>query len=115
MLFASFVVAGVIESFYPEYSDKARAIELAHALIISVITFAWCGMHAQEHGHESAGGYRFFVAFFPPLGVPAYFLKFFGFKKGLLKTVLAVGFFLLAATAYLLIYSYLSEWLQRAV
>lgn len=103
-LLASFAIAGCVESFYPEYSSDRTAISAIHSFIIAALIFAWCGAHAFETKTKPIGGYRFFSAILPPFGVPTYFIKFFGFKEGLKKTIKAVGFVLLMFIMYAIPY-----------
>ena len=107
-LFSSFVLAGVIESYFPEGSENARGISVAHTFVISILVFAWCKAHAQENDVTLRGGYRLFAAVIPPIGVPSYFFKYYGFKAGVLKVLKSIGVLVILASGYLVPYIGLS-------
>ena len=93
-------VAGLIDGFFPE-SETARRVARLHSFLICVLVWAWCGMHALEHGHGTGGGYRLFAALLPPVGIPAYLVKYFGWRGGVRRSVKALGFFVLMVLCYL--------------
>jgi hypothetical protein len=101
-IIASFLIAGIIEGYYGIDSDNAKSISIAHTLIFIFLIWAWCKMHAEENNLNKVNGYCVFVAFFPPVGVPTYFLKFFGLKKGAMRTLKAIGFTCILALFYLI-------------
>ena len=107
-ILVSFIISGLLEGYYPEGSDIVSAIVSVHPVVICILIFIWCGVHAEEHGFSNIGGYKLFSAIAPPLGIPTYFIKHFGFKKGLVKTFKAIGFFIILAASYLVPYNILA-------
>ncbi|MDM3871079.1 hypothetical protein QSV34_06880 [Porticoccus sp. W117] len=89
----SFLGSGILEAIYPSVQD---AISLAHALIIAFLMFGWCVLHASEHSISPPSGAKILCAFLPPIGVPYYLYKSFGFKNG--STKLALGFLFLVCS-----------------
>ena len=100
-LVISFLIAGAIEGYLGFESSATRGLGIAHTLIIAILVWAWCKMHAIENKLENISGFPAFAAFFPPLGVPTYFVKFFGIKNGARKILKAVWFTCILIIAYL--------------
>jgi len=105
VLFLSFIVFGFIEGLYPAGGDNARAMGVIHTFIIAVLIFAWCDNHALENNVESTGGYRLLAAVFPPLGIPIYFFKCFGFKRGGFKVLISMGALVILVAGFGISYS----------
>lgn len=100
-LAVSFVVVGTIEGYLPFEESAPNPLALPHSVLSSVLLFSWCKSHALENNITSSGGYRLVAAFLPPIGLPAYFFKFFGFRNGGLKTLKSLGFLVLLVIGYL--------------
>ena len=94
---ATFIVAGIVES--PKDGSYTN-VEFAHTVLFTILIYAWCKSHALEHGIESIGGMKVFAAVLPPIGVPVYFFKYFGFKAGVILTLQAFGYLVLLFLAY---------------
>lgn len=94
---ASFVASGIVES---PGANGSPNVAFAHTIIFTVLIYAWCKSHALEHGIESIGGFKLFAAILPPVGVPAYFFKYFGFKAGVILTLQAFGYLVLLFIGY---------------
>lgn len=100
----SFLVAGVVEGYLTNAGGTFGPVYLLHAVVISVLTFAWNRNHAIENNVASALRYPAFAALLPPLGIPLYFFRFFGLKQGVLKVLKAAIFFVFLGIIYLLPY-----------
>jgi len=64
-------------------------------LFILFFVYAWCIEHAKHYKIKIPGRSPFWAAAFPPIGVPIYFFRGFGFKKGFFKTIKFIGFLIL--------------------
>ncbi len=103
----SFLAAGIIEGYLPNSGSGLGPLYLPHTVLIAVLTFAWCKSHARENNVVSPGSYPVLCAIFPPLGVPVYFFKFFGFRNGGTKVLKSFGFFIIVGASYIVPYSIL--------
>ena len=65
------------------------------SLFICFFVYAWCIEHAKHYKIKIPGRSAFWAALFPPIGVPIYFFRGFGFKKGFFKTIKSIGFLIL--------------------
>lgn len=65
----------------------------------------------QEPAHEnnviSPGVFPVLSAIFPPLGVPIYFFRFFGFRNGGMRVIKSLGFAVIVGASYVIPYSIL--------
>lgn len=84
---ASFVISGLIDATFPRYENTSA---LAHGLFISFMIFVMCSVHMVDHGLNSRTGVKLFCAILPPIGIPYYFFKSFGFKQGSIKILLSL-------------------------
>ena len=64
-------------------------------LFILFFVYAWCIEHAKHYKIKIPGRSAFWAAAIPPIGVPIYFFRGFGFKKGFFKTIKFIGFLIL--------------------
>jgi len=103
----SFLAAGIIEGYFSGTSNGLGPLYLPHTVLVAVLTYAWCKSHARENNVVSPGSYPVLSAIFPPLGVPIYFFKFFGFRSGGMKVLKSFGFFAITMASYLIPYSIL--------
>jgi len=95
-LLLSFIIAGVVDGL------GINSTTFAQPIIVAILVFAWCGIHAIENEITMAKGYRIFSAVIPVVGVPIYFFRYFGFIKGLMKTLKAFGVLVAAVLIYTL-------------
>ena len=107
-LWLSFVLAGLLEHYYPQGTEDARGIAVAHSFLIMFLIFAWCGHHAVENDIGSVGVFKIFAAILPPVGVPVYFFKYFGLKRGGVLTMKALGVLLVLAVSSAVPYAVIS-------
>ncbi len=91
ILFTS-VIAGIIEGYMPIDRRGYSLVTLPYVITFAVLTFLWCRSHAFESNITFSHSYPAFAALFPPLGVPTYFFRFFGFRKGGMKVLKSIGF-----------------------
>lgn len=64
-------------------------------MLNAVILFGWCKAHARKLGVVEPTGSALLCGIVPPVGVPLYFYRTFGFKQGTVKTLKALGFLVL--------------------
>ncbi len=105
----SFLLTGIIEGYLPDNGNDLGPLYFPHTILIGILTFAWAKNHATENDVISPGRYPILCALFPPLGVPIYFFKFFGFLGGGMKILKSLGFFFVTGACYLVPYSILKE------
>jgi len=95
VLALSFVIFGIVEA-----ELRPADLSLIHGTIIAILVFMWCHAHASENGISSSSGYRLMAVFLPPIGVPLYFYRFYGFKSGSIKMAKAVAFAIVLLALY---------------
>ena len=100
LLSLSFFVAGFLEYWLFGSVQSANYVVLAHTIIISVLSFCWCKFHVKYNDIPEPRGSAVLAGFIAPVGVPLYFFRAFGFKKGGIKTVKAVGFLIVLLAVY---------------
>ena len=89
----SYLAAGLVEPHLPNYGRVWNEAAVAHTFILMILMFAWCRADAEHRG-ISPGHYPFFVALFPPVGVPYYFFRTLPWRKALVASLKAVAFVL---------------------
>lgn len=93
-----FLIFGVVEALF-KLDD---GIKFLHMILNAFFAFTWCKIHAVENNKKPGLQYYIFASFFPVIGISIYLFKFFGFKKGGVKTLQAILFFILCIALYLL-------------
>ena len=66
--------------------------------------YIWVGQHSRENNILPPKASRLFSAIFPPLGIPYYLLKGFGFKGGTLRITFAIGYLAVLLGGYEILY-----------
>lgn len=92
-----FLIFGIVEVLY-----KPDDINFLHMILNAFFAFIWCKIHAVENNKKPGLQYYIFASFFPVIGISIYLFKFFGFKKGGIKTLQFILFFILCMALYLL-------------
>ena len=95
----SFIVAGSLETLFPNIEQTSYVI---HSILIGVLFFSWCGAHASESIIKQPTGAKLLSGLFPPIGVPYYLFKAFGFKQGCIKLILGILWFIFSTLLYAL-------------
>ncbi|QFT55386.1 hypothetical protein [Microbulbifer sp. THAF38] len=98
-LLLTFIAFGVLEAFFP---GESNGLGLFHGLVILSFLFWWIGVHASENGIIAPKGSKILTLLVPPLGLPYYFYKGYGFKKGSILVAVALLLFVLALGMYIL-------------
>ena len=93
---------GFGEAFVPDRGGTFGALALPHILLSSVILYGWCKAHVRASGLEEPTGSALLCGLFGIIGVPLYFFRAFGLKKGCIGTLKTVGFFVIVVGAYAL-------------
>jgi len=97
----SFVAAGGIEGAAPMEPEWPLAVAMFHGLLVTVLIFEWCGLHASENCTDYIPGSKLMAALLPPLGVPFFLVSCHGLKAGGGKVMKAALLFALCETGYL--------------
>jgi hypothetical protein len=97
-------LAGLIEPHLPDAGQPLNAVVITQTLTFAFLAFAWCKAHAKANGICLPAAAPFLFGVFPPIGLPYYSFRAFGFL-GSIKLI-ALGFLLvlLLFTVYLLCY-----------
>lgn len=90
-----FIAAAFVQSLLPR--DERIVVVVVAWFPIAVLLFNWCKTHAHAAGVGLPAGYAPLCGLLPLLGVPLYFLRTFGLRKGVVGILKAVGFYLLIA------------------
>ena len=93
LLGASFFFFAVIEQFIRK--QDLVALTVVHGVVISVLCYAWCRAEAKERGSLTPGRSALWAGLLPILGIPIYFFRTRGIKRGLISAIKA--FLLLSA------------------
>ncbi|MGB1800228.1 MAG: hypothetical protein ACPHLK_05285 [Gammaproteobacteria bacterium] len=88
----SFLFAGIIEGYFDFEGSDASTASITHTVLLMFLIWGWCKMHAMGNNIGNEAGYFLFAALFPVFGLPVYFLKFFGLKKGIIMILKTIGF-----------------------
>lgn len=99
-MIASFLFAGIIEGYFDFEGIDASTASITHTVLIMFLIWGWCKMHAIENKIGDVGAYFLFAALLPLLGLPVYFVKFFGLRKGIIKILKAIGFSCILIVCY---------------
>jgi hypothetical protein len=105
MVLLAIVLYGFASGFFeavlfPNW-DGRPPLSFFHAIIIAILIFVWCRLHAKVHDVQEKA-FACFTALLPPVGVPLYLFRAFGIKGGLIGTLKSLGFFLIVALLYAL-------------
>ena len=90
VIFISTIIDIKIETGSFKYYQSG--FDIAPAIFIGFLVFAWCIEHAKYYEIELPKGSALLAGLLAPIGVPVYFFRGFGFKEGLLKTIKSIGF-----------------------
>jgi hypothetical protein len=99
-LIATFAVVGLADAFLPSGGSYYGALTFPAWAASAILLFNWCKAHVQTLGIKEPTGSAALCGFFAPIGVPLYFFRAFGFKRGLRGTLKAFGVYVLLSTAY---------------
>jgi len=96
ILYSSFPLAGLLESYYSNNETILLSIIVTHGLAIVMLIYRWCGEYSQEKNINEIGGVKLLAGFIPLIGVPIYLLRHFGFKKGSMLSVFALIYIIIS-------------------
>lgn len=91
---------GFAEAFVPNTGDPLGPLALPHMLASGVILFGWCKAHVRISNIREPAGSAVLCALIGIVGVPLYFFRAFGFKKGIQGTIKAFVVLALIGFAY---------------
>jgi hypothetical protein len=90
---------GFIEGIIRE-PDPRGALFLPYMILMAILAFVWCKRHVKENGISEPTGSSFLCGMITIIGVPLYFFRAFGFKKGIIGSLKGLGFILSVAILY---------------
>lgn len=90
-----YIAAGFAQALLPR---QDRDVVAPPAWIpVAVLLFNWCKAHARAAGVDAPAGYAPLCGLLPPLGVPLYFLRMFGWRRGGAGVLKAAAFYIAIA------------------
>lgn len=100
----TWAIAGLIEPQLFDASEPMNAVGLTQTFITAVLVFCWVKAHARANSITPPAGASLLAAILPPVGVPYYAFRGFGFRKGAILTGLALVTLLGLFAVYLALY-----------
>jgi hypothetical protein len=91
---------GVAEAFLRSRGTPLEPLAISYMVAVSVLLFGWCRDHARSAQIREPVGSAVLCGLVALIGVPLYFFRAFGFRRGVIGTLRSIGFFLLMAVAY---------------
>lgn len=96
-LLVSFLAFGFIEGFFP---SKEKSIFLWHGCVVAFLVLWWIGVHSKENEVVPAKGSKIITLLMAPIGLPYYFYKSYGFRKGSMLVLYTLFTYVLAVGLY---------------
>lgn len=93
-------VVGIADAFLPRGGGAYGALTFPLWVSTAILLFKWCKAHAHASGITEPSGSAALCGLLAPVGVPLYFFRGFGFKKGMAGSAKAIGFYILFSLAY---------------
>jgi hypothetical protein len=103
-MLAVWAVTGLIEPHTPHPGEPFNEIALVQIVVWAVLLREWVKAHASMNNLEPPTGAPLFAAVLPPLGVPYYAFRAFGFLRGLKLVSLALLAMILMFGVYLIMF-----------
>ena len=101
---ASWAVAGLVEPHIPDAGQPLNAVGAAQSIAMAVLVFCWVKTHARAQAITPPAGATILAALLPPIGIPYYAFRGFGFGKGAKLTGLALLTFIGLVLIYAVLY-----------
>lgn len=92
-----FFVSAIVETRIPRLFYESYFVS---GLVVAFLTFWWVREHASESNVVAPSWLKLLAALLAPIGVPLYFFRGFGAKLGFIKTLKAVGVFVVVMIIY---------------
>lgn len=105
------IAVGLVEPFLPDPGEQMNAIGMIQTFVMAFLLFGWTRAHRRQHQVNSAPAAALLIALIAPVGIPYYAFVAYGFKRGSLLVVQAIGFFILLVVCYCLIFTLSTQWL----
>ena len=101
--------AGLIEAHYPNVPEPFSPVGMVQGLATGLLLYAWCKVHAKEHGIKPPPGAPLLSALLALVGVPYYAFAGFGLRGGARLVGLAVVAFVVFGLIYVVCFE-ISAW-----
>ncbi len=105
---AAIVASGVGDALGGRGGYLFLTIQSLTAFFAIYVIFLWSKCHANENDKVVSNGTHLLSAVFPMIGLPVYFIRYFGFKIGSVKSIQAFLFGIFAGMLYIAVYSLFS-------
>ena len=102
----TWLVAGAVEPHLPNAGQPFNPVGTAQSLVLAFLFFAWCKAHAAKHHIAPPAAAALLVGIIPPVGIPYYFFRGFGWREGIRGSLIAtsclIGFIVLYFMSFML-------------
>ncbi|HET6552972.1 MAG TPA: hypothetical protein VFG49_05470 [Dyella sp.] len=85
------LIAGVVEPHLPHAGQPLNEVGIAQSFVLVILLFAWCKAHAVSHQITAPKAAALLVGIIPPVGIPYYFFRGFGWREGVRGSLCAAG------------------------
>jgi|SRR5579862_5720046 len=96
----SFIITGIVEPSFPNPGQMFNETGAIQSILMAILLFAWCKAHAAANKIKIPTGAPILVAIIAPIGIPYYFFRGFGWRKGFSLLLLAIITFLCFSVLY---------------
>ena len=97
----SMVFSAIADVVWPQAS---REIGFGHSLLMTVLIFLWVKAHVRIENIREPRGSAFIAALFAPIGIPVYFVRGFGWQRGMFASLKALAFLVVLFLLYLMVW-----------
>ena len=97
-------VTGLVEPHTPHAGEPFNEIAFVQMIILAILLFGWVKAHAKLNQISPPTGAPIFAALLPPVGVPYYAFRGYGFRDGIKLLGLALIAMILMFGIYLALY-----------
>jgi len=94
------IVTSFVDFYWYQGESIAKYMEPIIYLLGALTLFWWSKKHSEENSIDASNRTHFFSAILPIIGVPIYFFRYFGLKKGGEKFLLSIGYLIVAFLLY---------------
>jgi hypothetical protein len=95
---------GLVEPHTPHAGQPFNEIAFVQTIVFAVLVFSWVKAHAKLNQIDTPTGAPLLAALIPPIGVPYYAFRGFGFVRGARLVGLALLSLILMFAVYLVLF-----------
>jgi hypothetical protein len=94
------IVLAVADTLVPGTTMDPRVLDIVASTSFAICAFAWVKADARERQREHPPGSALLAALIIPIGIPLYFFRAFGARRGFLATAKFLGFLVVLVGTY---------------